>query len=166
MFSIQFNAGASRQKLIDAKTLLGDLTPVYRDIGEYMVEATRKRFVQGVAPDGSKWAPKSAATLERYRQLGYGKLTRPLVGPSRSLSRQIQNFVSKGGVLIGSSLIYSGVMQDGAAKGAFGKDRRGRSIPWGRIPARVWLGISAADDAAIVDIVDEHLERTLGGTTS
>lgn len=165
MYSIQFNAGASRGKLIDAKALLGDLTPVYRDVGEYMTEATRKRFVQGVAPDGTRWAPKSATTLDRYKRLGYGNLKRPLIGPGRRLSREIQSFVSKGGVLIGSSLIYSGVMQDGAAQGAFGKDRRGRPIPWGRIPARVWLGLSAADDAAIVDIADEHLERALGPST-
>ena len=161
MFGVQFNAGRSRQAIREAIGLLKDMTPIYVDIGEYMIQATRQRFVKGVAPDGTAWAPKRASTLERYRQLGYGSLSRPLIGPSRSLSRQIQRIVSRDGVVIGSSLIYSRVMQEGAARGAFGSDSRGRPIPWGRIPARAWLGISRDDETAIVDIVDEHLSGPL-----
>ena len=161
MFGIQFNAGRSRAALREAIAQLEDMTPVYRDIGEYMIEATRQRFVRGVGPDGKAWARKRASTLERYKRLGYGSLTRPLIGPGKALSRQIQRFVSKGGVIIGSSLVYSRVMQQGAAKGAFGRDRRGHSIPWGNIPAREWLGISRDDEAAIVAIVDEHLAGKL-----
>ena len=160
-FNVQFNAGRSRQALRETLALLQDMTPVYTDIGDYMVQATRQRFVKGIGPDGVAWAPKRESTLERYRRLGYGALGRPLIGPGKALSRQIQTIVSQGGVTIGSALIYSGVMQDGAAKGAFGADSRGRPIPWGRIPPRVWLGISADDDAAIVDISDEHLEDRL-----
>jgi len=161
MFRVQFNAGRTREAIREAVRLLEDMTPVFTDIGEYMVEATRQRFVRGVGPDGKPWAPKRPATLERYRRLGYGSLGRPLIGPARALSRQIQRIASRDGVVIGSSLIYSGVMQDGAAKGAFGTDSRGRPIPWGNIPARVWLGISRDDEAAILDIVDEHLKGRL-----
>jgi phage gpG-like protein len=161
MFHVQFNAGRSRQVIREALAVLEDMTPVYQDVAEYLVEVHRQRFVRGVGPDGKAWAPKRAATLERYKRLGYGSLGRPLIGPAKALSRQIQRLVSRDGVVIGSSLIYSGVMQDGAAKGAFGKDSRGRPIPWGRIPARVWLGLSAADDAAIVEIVEEHLQERL-----
>lgn len=162
MIGIQFNIGPTRDALRRAMQLLDDMTPVYREIGEYMVEATRQRFIKGVAPDGTKWAPKKQSTLDRYKRLGYGTLNRPLIGPGRALSRQIQRVVTKGGVTVGSSLIYSRVMQDGAAQGAFGKDRRGRAIPWGRIPARVWLGISPADATAIEEIVDEALAERLG----
>lgn len=161
MFAVQFNAGRSRQAIREAIALLEDMTPVYTDIAEYMVNATRQRFAKGVAPDGTAWAPKRQSTLERYRRLGYGALSRPLIGPGRALSRQIQRYVSRDGVVIGSSLIYSGVMQEGAAKGAFGSDSRGRAIPWGRIPARVWLGISREDETAIVATVEEHLQGKL-----
>lgn len=162
-FNVQFNAGLSREALRRASDVLEDMTPIYKDVGEYMVEATRKRFRSGTAPDGSKWAPKSAATLDRYRRMGYGSLTRPLIGPSKSLSRQILQFVTGEGVTIGSNLIYSQVMQDGAAKGAFGRTSRGAPIPWGRIPARTWLGISKDDETAIIDIAEEHVEKALGG---
>lgn len=163
MNRVQFNAGPTREALRIALSVLTDMTPIYQDVGDYMIDATHKRFITGTAPDGSKWPAKSQATLDRYRRMGYGTLTRPLIGPSKSLSRQILKFVSQGGVLIGSSLIYSGVMQDGAAKGAFGADSRGRPIPWGRIPARTWLGISAEDGKAIVEIAEEHIEEALGG---
>ncbi|MEQ1499148.1 MAG: phage virion morphogenesis protein [Novosphingobium sp.] len=157
MPTVKFNAEAARAAIRKAIGTLSDMTPLYQDIGEYMVEATRRRFIEGRAPDGSAWAPKSQTTLDRYRRMGYGSLLRPLIGPGKALSRQILQFVNRDGVTIGSPLIYSGTMQNGAAKGAFGADRRGRPIPWGRIPARVWLGIAARDELAIVEIVDEHL---------
>lgn len=162
MFNLQFNAGQSRAALrraIDALSQ-GGMQPLYEEIGEYMIRASEQRFQQGAAPDGSKWAPKSKTTLDRYKRLGYGSKLRPLIR-SGALAGTIQKFVSPGGVLIGSSLIYSGVMQYGAAQGAFGKNARGRPIPWGRIPARVWLGLSAADDAAIVALADEHIAAAL-----
>ena len=161
MFAVQFNAGRSRQAIRVAIEQVEDMTPIYTAIGDYMIQATRQRFAKGVAPDGTAWAPKRASTLERYKRLGYGSLGRPLIGPGRRLSREIQQFVSRDGVIIGSSLIYSGVMQDGAAKGAFGTDPHGRPIPWGRIPARPWLGISREDETAIVEIVEDHLAPNL-----
>lgn len=163
MITVTFKADRAQAAIRQAITLMADMTPIYRDVGEYMVEATRKRFVKGEAPDGSKWAAKSQATLERYKKLGYGTFRKPLIGPSRRLSREISTLADKRGVVIGSSLIYSGVMQFGAAKGAFGNDSRGRPVPWGRIPARVWLGVSSTDETAIIEIAEEHLGKALGG---
>ena len=31
---------------------MGDLTPLMRDLGEYLVESTQDRFDQGIGPDG------------------------------------------------------------------------------------------------------------------
>lgn len=161
MAGIDFNTSAVAAAIRAAAEQLEDMTPLFRDVTEYMVEATRKRFVQGKAPDGSTWAKKRPATLERYKQLGYGNLPKTLIGPGRRLSREIVGDATRSGSVIGSALIYSRVMQEGAAKGAFGKDRHGRPIPWGRIPARVFLGISPIDETNIIDIVDEHIGRPL-----
>lgn len=144
MRTTEFKDGAVRDAVRRALGKLRDMKPLYRDIAEYMVKATRARFRTGTAPDGSQWAPKSQATLDRYKRLGYGNLPRPLIGAGKALSRQIQRYATAEGAVIGSSLIYSGVMQDGAAEGAFGQDKRGRPIPWGRIPARAWLGMPCA----------------------
>lgn len=162
MIQIEIDTSEVRGAIRRAIETLEDMTPVYTDIGEYLLTAHRERFVKGVDPDGKPWAPKSAKTLERYKQRGYGSLGRPLIGPSKALSRQIVRFVSKDGVVIGSAQIYSGVMQDGAAEGAFGKTKRGQPIPFGTIPARRWLGLSAENEREIVNIVEEHLAADLG----
>lgn len=163
MSGVQFNAGRSRAAIREAIEALSDATPMYEEIGEHMDKSTRKRFIAGVGPDGTAWAAKSQTTLDRYKRLGYGVLRKPLLGPGKRLSREIQRFVSKDGVVIGSSLIYAGVMQDGAAKGAFGTDARGRPLPWGRIPARPWLGIADADETAIIAITEEYVGDKLEG---
>lgn len=161
MFQYELNGEASRKAIREAIGVLDDMTPVFEDIGEYLLEQRRKRFQEGRGPDGTPWAPKSEATLERYRRLGYGSLNRPLIGPSKALSRQIQRLVSRSGVVIGSSLAYSRTMQEGAAKGAFGTDSRGNPLPWGNIPARPWIDLSEDEELVIVEIVDEHLEQSL-----
>jgi len=163
MANVEFNNAEALAALQRAQTLLADMTPVYAEIGEYMIQATRDRFVRGEAPDGTRWPGKTEATLARYRRMGYGALTQPLIGPGRRLSREIHKTVSKHGVVIGSALIYARVMQEGAAEGAFGTNAIGRPIPWGRIPARTWLGVSQADEKAIVEIVEEHIGAALAG---
>jgi len=95
--------------------------------------------------------------------MGYGTLAllKPLIGGGGRLSQEVQGAYYADHAKIGSALIYSRVMQEGAMKGTFGADRRGRLLPWGRIPARVWLGISKVDETAIIDIVDEHIAAKL-----
>lgn len=161
MLKPQFKATRVTQAIRAASEQIEDMTPIFQDVVEYMIGATRKRFATGTAPDGSPWAPKKQTTLDRYKRLGYGRLPKPLVGASKRLGREIFGQATATGAVIGSALIYSRVMQEGAGKGEFGADRRGRPIPWGNIPARVFLGISGDDEAAILDIIDEHLEGKL-----
>ena len=157
MIKLEFNHAPIFDRLERAAALLDDLTPVHQRIGEYMIDATRQRFRRGEAPDGSRWQPKKPATIARYLERGDGHRPKPLIGPSGRLGREIAMFAGRNMVELGSSLEYSAVMQNGAAKGAFGSDAAGRPIPWGTIPARVWLGISDTDERNILDIVDEHL---------
>lgn len=157
MFRIVFNGPAIVAQLREASERLDDMKPVYEDIGEHLTQSHRQRFQQGVAPDGSAWAPKSPVTLEIYRRRGDRADPRPLIGPSGRLSTELSYLATGESVEFGSNLIYSSVMQTGAAKGAFGSDSRGRPIPWGNIPARVWLGLSDQDERDIIDITDEHL---------
>ncbi len=162
MIRIVFNTDELVARLGTASQKIADLTPVHQDIGEYMVEATKKRFLTSTAPDGTKWRPKTAATIARYKAKGDGAKTKPLIGPSGRLGKEINRLATRDQVEIGSSLEYSGVMQGGAAKGAFGTSSRGRPLPWGTIPARTFIGISDTESRSILDIVDEHLEEAFG----
>lgn len=159
MISIDFKYQAVADALREASRRLGDMRPLHEDIGEYVIEATKERFRQGVDPDGVAWTPKSPVTLALYEARGDGDRPDPLIGPSKRLSSEIAKFADAASVEIGSALEYSAVMQHGAKKGAFGRDSRNHPLPWGDIPARVWLGLSDADEAAIIDIADEYLEQ-------
>ncbi len=162
MIRIEFNAAPIFRRLAQAQAALSDMLPVHQDIGEYMVEATRARFRLGTAPDGSRWAPKKPATIARYEARGDGHRPHPLIGPSERLSREVVTSAGRNRSETGSALEYSGVMQNGAAAGAFGRSARGGPIPWGTIPARVWLGLSENDERSILSIVDEHLAEAVG----
>lgn len=162
MIRIVFNTGPIIAQLGKAQTLLADPKPMHEEIGEYVVEATKKRFVTSTAPDGSKWRNKQPATLARYIAQGDGKKDKPLIGPSGRLGREIATLATREQVEIGSALEYSGVMQGGAGRGAFG-NYKGQPLPWGDIPARVWLGLSDVDDRNILDIADEAMATALKG---
>lgn len=163
MIHFGFDAAAVFAQLDRARATLADMTPVYEDIAEHMIKATRDRFRSSTAPDGTRWRDKRPSTLAAYLARGDGSRPKPLIGPSERLGKEIVKAVTPESAEIGSVLEYSAVMQNGAKKGAFGKGRNGRPVPWGDIPARVWLGISADDEKNILDIVDEHLSLMIGG---
>jgi phage gpG-like protein len=145
---------------------LTDMTPVFQDLGEFLSKTTKDRFGEGVSPDGAPWAPKSAATVESYRRREGRKRNaridvRPLFGPTGRLSGEVHYEPGPTSVQIGSSLVYAGVMQFGAAKGAFGSMSNGSPIPWGSIPPRPFIGISDTDETGIRDILHEWLDDLL-----
>jgi len=125
MLIVRLEAGQARDAIHRAILSLKDMEPVYSSISQVLVDSHRQRFIDGKDPQGKPWAPKSAATLERYRRMGYGRLYKPLWGHTGLLKETIVSYVSKDGVIIGSPMIYSGVMQFGAKRGQFGATKRG-----------------------------------------
>lgn len=157
MIRLEFKYDAVASALEEAGKRLEDMTPLYQDIVGYMIDATKQRFIDGVGPDGRAWAPKSPVTLALYAARGDGNRPKPLIGPSGRLSDEVNGQATDKSAEIGSALEYSAVMQDGAAQGAFGRTSRGGPIPYGTIPARVWLGLSDVDEEEIVGIADDYL---------
>ncbi|SFJ29356.1 phage virion morphogenesis protein [Albimonas pacifica] len=140
---------------------LDDMSPVMADVGEFLLESTEERFDRGVDPEGAAWAPKSQTTIDAYVRRGKAVDRRPLWGPGEGV-RLAKSFSYASGpsfVELGTNAIQSAVMHFGAKKGAFGKTKRGSSIPWGDIPARPFLGLSESDQANIVELVEEWLEE-------
>ena len=136
-----------------------------QEIGEGLLASTKARFKDSVGPDGSAWIPKSAATMDAYRARGDTVSFRPLRGPSGRLAGEIAYTIGINGrfVEIGSNQIYAGVMQHGARRGAFGQSDNGSPIPWGDIPARPFLGLSAKDEDFIMFAIDEWLKEATSG---
>jgi len=158
---------------------LANAKPAMRDVGEYVTEATKRRFVTGTGPDGERWAPNSPVTIGRMlgqargnhkkdgslSKAGARRVTgkKPLVGETRSLATTIHYRAYRDSVEIGSPMIYSGTQQLGAKKGSFGRTRRGTPIPWGDIPARPFIGLSDKERANVAEILLEHLMRAAFG---
>lgn len=138
---------------------LSDPSELMAQLGELLLDSTLARFQEGKAPDGSPWAPKSSATIKAYERRKQTVSFKPLIGPTKTLSSPSNFAVSSGGdwARLSSRAIQSAVMQFGAKKGAFGS-YQGKgfggssptvSIPWGDIPARPFMGISAGDQENI-----------------
>ncbi|MCY1187589.1 Phage virion morphogenesis family protein [compost metagenome] len=75
----------------------------------------------------------------------------------------LRHQVSGNELLFGTDRPYGAAMQFGMSKGYAGKTRRGASIPWGDIPARPYLGLSAEDDVEILAIIEDYLIQPLDG---
>jgi phage gpG-like protein len=154
-----------------------NLRPVLLEIGEDVTESTKKRFDTATDPDGQAWAPNSDVTLARYSSLFArkkdGSLTKasaqklankkPGTGETRMLATTI-NYQVHGAdsVGVGSPMIYAATFHYGAKSGEFGfgmyLTRNGSfPIPWGDIPSRKFLGLSAADKVNIGELVRSYM---------
>lgn len=128
--------------------------PAKLAIGESLVESTKKRFDTSTAPDGTPWAPNSAATLKRKRG------TKPLIGEG-TLRDEIAYAENGDDLIIFSPMIYAGTQHFGADKGQYGNTRRKQPIPFGDIPARPILGISSDDEDMIIETISDYLRSVI-----
>ena len=159
MLTIRFDGGATERYLAQLQAKLANPEPLLKSIGEDVMQSTKERFKSSTAPDGRAWAPNSPVTLARFAGRWGGRKgaqragqKKPLIGESRQLSRTINwQMLRRDAVAVGSPMVYAGVQQFGAPKAP-----RGRG-PWGAIPARPFLGLSAADEKHIKALVQRFL---------
>lgn len=121
------------------------------EAGDLLLVSTRQRFKSKTAPDGSPWPANAPAT-----EAAKGK-NDPLIGESKTLSKEIHPLVRPGELEIGSPLEYAAAQHFGARRGAFGSTGTGRPIPWGNIPPRAFLGLSDDDRKGVLQIMEEHV---------
>ena len=169
MISVQVNDKLVQESLGELNSRLKDLRPAFAEIGEDMVTSTKRRFATATTPEGSPWAPNSSVTVDRY--LGVFKTShkkdgtlskagaarsaskKPLTGETKALQSTINDQLDGStGVRIGSPMVYAAMQQFGGTKAKF-------PHLWGDIPARPFLGVSAADADNIVEIVGSYLVK-------
>lgn len=128
-----------------------DMAPVLDTIGTGIIERTKRRFDTSTAPDGTAWAPNSAATLAMLSERLAGSKSnvkkngslnakgqralagkKPLIGESKDLRTQFHSLVVGNTLTVSSSPVYAAIQQFG------GKAGRGRKVT---IPARPFLPI-------------------------
>lgn len=152
-----------------------NMQPVLQGIGEGIVERAKHRFDTSTGPDGARWKPNSAATLDMlaarlgksYRtksgdlnKKGVSRIAgkKPLIGESGDLRRQIVALATRNSVTVISSPAYAAIQQFG------GKAGRGKKV---NIPARPFLPIRQdgtlypAEQAAILRALNDYLTSGL-----
>lgn len=165
-FTITVEDEQLRTALGRLRSKTSDLGPVLHAIGEDLVASTQQRFATATAPDGTPWAANSAVTISRYLGLSRanfkkdGKLSKkgeatqagkkPLTGESRALQREIHYRVDGNVLEVGSTMEYAAMQQFGGKKSDFPN-------LWGDIPARPFLGLSAADIDGIGQTIADYL---------
>lgn len=171
-FTVRFDSAPVLARLAEIARRVDDLSPAYRAIGELMAESTKERFESSTGPDGQRWKGNALGTvLARLAKIkgAYskrdGRLTKkgatavtskkPLVDTGM-LQDTIRYQLTPGGngVEIGTNR-FAGEWEGGAAVHQFGNRK-------GTIPARPFLGLSASDERAVLDVLDRFLRQAVG----
>lgn len=125
----------------------GNLAPALKVIGEELVKSTEARFgSQGPAPDGTPWPKLSPMTLTRKKHPKILTESGHLRGSIRS------RLLGSRAVAVGTNRAYAAIHQLGGQAG------RGRKVT---IPARPYLGVSAADRVRILTVLKWFLARRI-----
>lgn len=144
MITINLNTAELDRALKRLERAAGNLKPVFEDMGQHLVNSTRRRFEDGEAPDGTPWAENSPVTLAAKPG------EQPLVGESRLLSTEIHDEASPSRLLVAPLMEYSAMQQFGGTKAQF-------PHLWGDIPARPFMGMSDDDERELLALVHDHL---------
>ncbi|BBD77232.1 phage virion morphogenesis protein [Hydrogenophilus thermoluteolus] len=161
MIKIEVDDKAVRRALDDLSRRLDDITPAMHAIGQALAEGSRERILSGRDWTGTPFAPNSPVTLARK------KGEKPLIDSKSFVTTRLHYEAGRDSVAVGSSAAQAAVLQFGAKKGAFGKTKRGASIPWGDIPARRYLPVTqdgqldAAARSLILDTLTDYLAEAL-----
>lgn len=118
-----------------------NLTPVLRDIGEYLIPAHERRWEDAREPDGTPWQPLKPDTIKRKKK----NKTKILVEEGDLLRGPVYR-------VIGNTLHF-GITDHKAPWHHFGTSRG--------LPARELLGLSNDDEREALDIMADHLADAL-----
>ena len=133
-----------------------------KNIGEYLVQATRRRFDTGTAPDGSRWAPLNPA----YAATKKGSKILVGAGMRGGLEGSVVWQLAGTTLTVGTNKVYGAIHQFGGAI----RPRNGNALVFrlgGKlvhaqkvtIPARPWLGIADEDRTEMTAIVRDHVNE-------
>jgi phage virion morphogenesis protein len=167
--TVKYNDKQVQDRLSEIIGRAKNMRPAFLEIGEDLVDTTKRRFSSATSPDGTAWAANSVVTVARFLgQTGGnfkkdGSLSKkgaarsagkkPLTGESRALATTIdKQLKGAAGVSVGSPMEYAAMQQFGGTKSQF-------PHLWGDIPARPFLGISPADKTNILSIIGGYLTK-------
>lgn len=186
MARIEFTANTARPAIAEAMRKLEGETRqlMLKDWGEYLLRSTRERAKLEQDPDGRKWRALSPS-YKRYKDRKRPGV--PILKFDFHMLGDMFSWQTDGAdaLLVGTNAPYGAIHQFGgtinrparsthvyfhrARDGEVGKRFVAKSrsnfaqrvtVPEYKIrmPARPWLGISAADERELLDIAEDHIK--------
>jgi len=129
-----------------------DLRAPFNQFGDYLDRVTRDRFDAQEAPDGTPWAELRDSTIEHKSK--NEDLILVLDGYLRDT---LDHQETSDSFAFGTDRLYGAAQQFGMPQGYAGRTSRGAPIPWGDIPPRPYLGLSADDRRELLAILRDYL---------
>lgn len=160
--SLQIDSTALTAALSHAASQLTHTKPLMQRLSVSLLSATEDNFAAQGRPS---WAGLSPVTLARRRN--GGGLVRTLEDTG-NLAGSVSSWHSDTEAAVGSNSRYATTHQFGAEQGGFGRTAKNGPIPWGDIPARPFLPMTAAGELqpeaeqACMDTISNYLVRVLG----
>lgn len=157
-----------KKALLNLQNIMDDIADPLNVIGLQLVESTKRRFETSTDPDGNSWAPNSPATIAKYTHSVKGTKTKD----GKLLSKKGEARWDSKKPLIGKGDLMDGITYDVdgqvlevfsdreyAAMQQFGGTKAQFPELWGDIPARPFLGVSNADEAMILSVIEKYLKN-------
>jgi len=129
------------------------------DVEGLLVDAVAENFDSGGRDESGAtgvWPDLQQTTKNRRKLNGDDKYQILVV--TGGLRDSAQGFHDRDSAGVGTSKIYATTMHYGAEKGSFGNDKHGRPIPWGDIPARLFMLITDSERSEIIDLLKNYLK--------
>ena len=185
-FEVRLQDEEARDRLRALIDRLDNRQPFFNTVGQLLADSTRERFRTGLAPDGSAWTPLSPRTIKaRTRrsksairiltERGYlaGSIRFEATGDEVKIGSVQKDYAAihqLGGTIDmparRRTLRFRAATKDEGAGRRFARKTRKKGVTEQtvdvgayqiNIPARPFLGISAADQADIFDAADRWL---------
>lgn len=149
--TIEVDDAELKRGIAELLAKIADPRGALEEIGEVLVQSTKRRFASETDPQGNRWAENRPVTKARKKN--------PKILTEEGYLGDLITWQLEGskGVAVGSNLAYAAVQQFGAKRGAFGRTKRNAPIPWGNIPARPFLGLSDEDGERVLEILRDYL---------
>jgi len=118
----------------------------FKNVGEHLLNSVHDNFAAERAPDGTPWQPLSPVTIAARQRHGDAPLS--ILRVTGGLVGSINYAADSDAVRVGTAKVYAAIHHFGGQAGRGGKVT---------IPARPYLGMSADDQEAILELAEGWL---------
>jgi phage gpG-like protein len=140
---------------------------ILRKVGAAYLSDTENRFSKEYDPDRKKWKELRDVTV-RMKKHGDKRREPGIMGPTHrgvwtgDLATSLKMRFDGDSVIIGSDVEYAPWFHYGVKK--LKKIGQNRTVPWGPIPPRRFLGRNNRIDKRVMGIIQEELAKKIGST--